>query len=178
MTLVKWNPATSLARSFEDIFDDFFSNSWLGRSENSYWNPAVDVIEEEKKYVLSMDLPGLGKDDVKIAVESNTLRISGEKRHENEEKKKNYHRCERYYGKFERSFNLGKEIDSEKVEANFKDGVLSIELPKAETAKPKEIEGTLIQAANCPVVELYFSISCANFVTPSEEVKRKSPPSA
>jgi HSP20 family protein len=140
MTLVKWKPATSLARSFDSIFDDFFGNTWLDRSDYSYWNPAVDVIEEEKKYVVNMDLPGLTKDDVKITVENDTLRISGEKKHENEEKKKNYHRCERYYGKFERSFNLGTEINNEKIEANFKDGVLHINLPKSESAKPKTID--------------------------------------
>lgn len=140
MTLVKWRPATGLARSFENIFDDFFGNSWLERSELSTWNPAVDVVEEDKHYVLSMDLPGLNKEDVKIAVENDTLKISGEKKHEHEDKKKNYHRCERYYGKFERSFNLGTEINTEKIEANFKDGVLYINLPKSESAKPKEIE--------------------------------------
>jgi HSP20 family protein len=140
MRLVKWEPGTSLARSFDDIFEDFFGNRWLDRSEYSYWTPEVDVIEEENKYILKMDLPGLSKEDVKISVENDTLKISGEKKYENEEKKKNYHRCERYYGKFERSFNIGKEIDTEKIEANFKNGVLNLELAKAESAKPKSIE--------------------------------------
>jgi HSP20 family protein len=140
MRLVKWEPRASLARSFDDIFDDFFGNRWLDHSEYSYWTPAVDVIEEDNKYILKMDLPGLSKDDVKISVDNDTLKISGEKKYENEEKKKNYHRCERYYGKFERSFNLGKEIDTEKIEANFKNGVLNLELTKAESAKPKAIE--------------------------------------
>jgi HSP20 family protein len=140
MRLVKWEPRVNLAGSFGDIFDDFFGNKWLDRSEYADWTPAVDVIEEEKKYILKMDLPGLNKDDVKISVDNNTLKISGEKKYENEEKKKNYHRCERYYGKFERSFNLGKEIDTASVDAHFKDGVLTINLTKSESAKTKEIE--------------------------------------
>ena len=139
MTLVRWKPERSLARTFDDIFNDLAFN-WLEYPEYSNWNPDVDIVEHSNNYTLTMDLPGLKKDDVNISVKNNLLRISGEKKNEKEEKQKNYHRRERYFGKFERVFNLGNEIDKEKVEANFKDGVLKIDLPKAETAKPKEIE--------------------------------------
>lgn len=104
------------------------------------WMPAVDVAEEENEYIAKVELPGVNKDDVKITLESNILMIRGEKKAEKETKDKNYHRTERSYGSFQRSFTLPMTVKSDKIDAAYKDGILTIVLPKAEEAKPKQFE--------------------------------------
>ena len=134
MTLVKWNPVRSLFWGNDaDLFDRYFERE-------SYWTPAVDIEEDEKHYMVTMDLPGLDKKEVDIKLENDVLTISGEKKSEKQEKGKNYHRMERYYGKFERSFRLSDDVRKDMIEANFKNGVLRISLPKSEKAQPKQIE--------------------------------------
>ncbi len=100
----------------------------------------LNVTEKEDAYVMKVELPGVSKDDVKITLKENLLTIHGEKKREKEEKDKSYFRSERVYGSFERTFTLPSLVKGEKIEANFKDGVLTIEIPKAEEVKPKEIQ--------------------------------------
>jgi HSP20 family protein len=104
------------------------------------WAPLVDIVEDEKEYLIKAELPELKKEDVKVNVHNDVLTISGERKYEKEEKGKKYHRVERAYGSFERSFTLPEEADGSKVSAEFKDGLLKIHLPKAEKAKPKTVE--------------------------------------
>jgi len=124
------------------MFDQFFhgdvlaDESFFGRD----WTPAVDVVENNDSYVLKAELPGMNKDEVKITLENNVLTIRGEKRNESEKKENNYHRVERSYGMFERSFTIPGSIKTNDIDAQYKDGVLTLTLPKAEEAKPKQID--------------------------------------
>ena len=104
------------------------------------WAPSVDITEDEKEYLVKADLPEVKKDDVKVTVENGVLTITGERKFEKEEKDKKYHRIERSYGNFLRSFTLPDAADGSKVNAEFKDGVLKVHLPKSEKAKPKTVE--------------------------------------
>lgn len=144
--LTRWNPTSNLLsprfnRLFEEIFSDapsrFFGDTLM---ERGTWMPAVDIRETETAIELDAELPGLSKKDIELSVENNVLTLSGERRFENEENRDNYHRVERGYGKFTRSFTLSGTVDREKVQAKFKDGVLTIHLPKIETAKARRIE--------------------------------------
>ncbi len=104
------------------------------------WSPLVDITEDDKEYAIKAELPEVKKEDVKLAVQNNVLSISGERKQEKEEKGKRYHRIERSYGSFLRSFTLPDDADPAKVSAEYKDGVLKVHLPKAEKATPKTIE--------------------------------------
>jgi HSP20 family protein len=109
-------------------------------SFGNFWSPAVDIREREDAYLVELELPGLTKDDVKITMENNILTIQGEKKHEKEEKRGDYHRTERVYGSFQRSFTLPSSVKNDKIEAQYKNGILTVSLPKVEEAKPKAIE--------------------------------------
>jgi HSP20 family protein len=104
------------------------------------WAPSVDITEDAKEYLVKADLPEVKKENVKVTVEGGVLTITGERRFEKEEKDKKYHRVERAYGNFLRSFALPDAVDGAKVTADFKDGVLKVRLPKTEAAKPKSVE--------------------------------------
>jgi HSP20 family protein len=104
------------------------------------WMPLADITEDEKEYLIKAELPELRKEDVKVTVENGVLIISGERKFEQEEKKKKYHRVERGYGTFVRSFTLPDDADANRVKAEFKHGLLTVHLPKSERAKPKHIE--------------------------------------
>ncbi|HTQ50113.1 MAG TPA: Hsp20/alpha crystallin family protein [Candidatus Acidoferrales bacterium] len=104
------------------------------------WTPSVDIAEDDKEWVIKADLPEVKKEDVKVTVENGVLRITGERKLEKEEKGRKYHRVEWSYGSFLRSFVLPDGADGSKVNADFKDGVLKVRLPKNEKARPKAIE--------------------------------------
>jgi len=104
------------------------------------WTPTVDISETDGEYQIKAEIPDVKKEDVKVTLEDGVLTIQGERKQEKEEKGKKYHRVERSYGSFVRSFSLPDLIDEEKVKAEFKDGVLNLHLPKSEKAKPKAIE--------------------------------------
>jgi len=104
------------------------------------WSPLVDITEDEKEYLIKAELPDMKKEDVRLTVENGVLAISGERKFEKEEKGKKYHRVERAYGSFVRSFSLPEDADGSKVTADFKEGMLQVHLPKSEKAKPKSIE--------------------------------------
>ena len=103
------------------------------------WAPAVDIYEHDGNIVLKAELPGVDPKDVDVRLENNTLTLSGERKVDNEVKQESYHRVERVYGAFTRSFTLPSLLDQEKIKAEYKDGVLKITLPKREEAKPKQI---------------------------------------
>jgi HSP20 family protein len=104
------------------------------------WTPSVDISETEGEYQIKAEIPDVKKEDVKVTLEDGVLTIQGERKYEKEEKGKKYHRIERSYGSFVRTFSLPDVIDEEKVKAEFKDGVLNLHLPKSEKAKPKAID--------------------------------------
>ena len=104
------------------------------------WAPLVDIVEHDKEYLIKAELPEVKKDDVKVTVQEDVLTITGERTFEREEEGRKYHRIERAYGRFARSFTLPEDADGNKVAAEFKDGVLKVHLPKSERAKPKSIE--------------------------------------
>ncbi len=106
----------------------------------SAWSPKADVYEDENSYVIKAELPEISRDNVKVSLDKNVLSINGERRFENEEKRDQYHRIERSYGQFCRSFSLPPNVNVEAIAAEFKDGVLKLTLPKKEEAKPKQIE--------------------------------------
>jgi len=108
--------------------------------ELTEWMPAVDIIEDEKEYTIKAELPGVSKENVKVIVEEGVLSIAGERKEEKEEKDKKYHRIERSYGSFRRSFALPEDSSGEKVRAEFKDGVLKVHLPKDEIVKVRPVE--------------------------------------
>lgn len=144
--LIRWTPQTDLFRSrmsrfFDQAFDEFLS-PLAGSEELSSrgWLPPVDIRETDEALTLHAEIPGLTKDDVNITLENNVLTISGERKFEKDAKKDNYHRIERAYGAFSRSFSLPANVRTDQVRASFKDGVLTVSLPKAEEAKPRRIE--------------------------------------
>ncbi|WP_020494518.1 Hsp20/alpha crystallin family protein [Verrucomicrobium sp. 3C] len=110
------------------------------RLEIAEWRPLADITEDDKEYLVKLELPGMKREEVKVSMESGVLTISGERKLEKEEKDKKYHRVERAYGSFSRSFVIPDEVVVDKIDAQFKEGVLQVHLPKGEHAKPKTIE--------------------------------------
>jgi len=138
-----WSPfrdMVNMQREVGRIFDGLFSDFDRDGNAITSWSPRADVVENNDSYVIKAELPGVSKNDVKITLRENVLTIKGEKKAEKEEKDHNYHRIERSYGSFERSFSLPSNVKSDKIDAAYKDGVLTLTLPKSEEAKPKEIE--------------------------------------
>jgi HSP20 family protein len=139
-TLTRWEPM-ELA-DVENRLSRFFGRRTNGREDIALadWAPLADITEDEKEYVIKAELPDVKKDDVKVIVENGVLTIAGERKFEKEEKKKKYHRVERSYGSFVRSFALPDLADADKVKAEFKDGMLTVHVPKSEKARTKQVE--------------------------------------
>jgi HSP20 family protein len=126
---------------FERFLNDPYAGWNAGRSEDlASWTPLVDVVEESDAYVFHADLPGVAKENVDITFEDNILTIAGERGRREETEASQSRRIERRYGRFARSFALPSQVDTQKVEATFKDGVLIVRVPKAETAKARKIK--------------------------------------
>jgi HSP20 family protein len=152
MAIVRWSPARELMPALsEEMFDmrrqinRMFDNLFRGEVPESadlpsIWNPSVDIAERESEYVVKVELPGVSKDDVRITLEDALLTIRGEKKQEKESKEANYHRMERSYGSFQRSFTLPASVKADKIEASYRDGILTVTLPKADEARRKQIE--------------------------------------
>jgi HSP20 family protein len=146
MALMRWSPEREIdrfRREIERMFDEFFSEERfpaLFRTERVITFPALDVYDEGDKIVVKAELPGLTKDDVEIIVRDRELIIKGEKKKEEEIKEENYYYSERSFGKFSRTIRLPTDIKLDEVKAKFRNGVLEIELPKVEEARPKEIK--------------------------------------
>lgn len=128
-----------MQRSLNDFFENNLGKSMREETALNTWTPAVDIYEDESQFLLKLELPEMNKEDIKINLNDNTLSISGERKFENEEKRDGYHRVERSYGQFYRSFTLPPNVNAETINAEYKDGVLRLNLPKKEEAKPKQI---------------------------------------
>lgn len=140
MRLVKWNPAASSllsgwrrdAEPFVNMCDNWFDAA-------SAFGPQVDIVEKDGNYILTAELPGVKPEDVNVSVENDVLMISGEKREENETEKSGVYHSERRYGKFSRVFSLNGQVDTEKIDANYNAGVLTLTLPKREEVKARAV---------------------------------------
>jgi HSP20 family protein len=146
MAIIRWRPMRDFMTVQDEMnrmFDRFFSREpWEGDESMSTaeWSPTVDISENKDEYFVSAELPGMKKEDVQITYANNVLRIEGERRKEEEKQDTNYHRVERLYGKFCRTFQVPTQIQADKIAADFKNGILTVHLPKAEEAKPKEVQ--------------------------------------
>ena len=135
MSVTHFDPLANL-RLFEDAFTRFLSEP----SSNRPWSPAVDIYETENDLVLKADLPEVSQKDIDVRVENQTLTIAGERKFKKEDSTKGFHRIERAYGNFVRSFAVPNTFDTEKISAEFHNGVLTVTLPKKEAAKPRQVK--------------------------------------
>ena len=134
----------SLHNEMGRVFGDLFGSHEGGTdAAETSWMPTVDISETEKSYEIRAEIPGVSEKDVNVSVTDNLLTLKGEKHQEEETEGKNYHRVERMYGSFQRSFTLPRHVETSDIKAGFKDGVLTLEIPKAEVAKPTEIPITI-----------------------------------
>lgn len=152
MSLVRWRASRDLPmfpsdvlniqREINRMFNEMFRSDWGEDSAlaPSLWSPATDITERDNAYVVKVELPGVTKRDVKVSLRGNILTVRGDKKQENESEGANYRRVERSYGSFERSFTLPASASSDRVEASFVDGILTITVPKAEEAQAKQID--------------------------------------
>jgi HSP20 family protein len=145
MDLIRWNPwneLVSLRERMNRVFDDSLFRS--DRREDSFamgtWSPAVDMFEKDDTVVIKAELPGLDKKDVSLDLQNGVLTLKGERKYENEVKEENYYRREMSCGKFIRSFTLPADVDADKIKAEFQNGLLTVEVPKPEEHKPKQIK--------------------------------------
>lgn len=142
MALMKWDAW----REMEDMFDRYMKSFGALRQgthepiASGDWLPRVDIAETEGEFVVKAEIPEVKKEDVHVTVENGVITLKGERKQEKEEKGKKFHRVERYYGSFCRSFSLPENVDESRVKAEFKDGVLTVQLPKSAEAKPKALE--------------------------------------
>jgi len=149
MALVRWSPVrwdpfgefSTLQERMNRLFEDLIPATRKGGEElnTGTFYPSVDIYEGEKDITLKAELPGIDKKDVHVEINDGVITLRGERKIEKEDKKEHYHRVERSYGSFNRSFTLPTTVDSGKVKANYKDGILEVTLPRKEEAKPKSI---------------------------------------
>jgi HSP20 family protein len=141
MAIVRWEPFRDLFTT-QDRFNRLFFSRFFGDEPLAAtpWTPAVDIYETDHDLLIKAELPGVDPKDVEARVEDETLYLKGERKFENEVKEENYHRVERAYGSFARSFALPSSVNPDKVTAEYKDGVLTLTMPKREEAKPKTIK--------------------------------------
>src|SRR6187401_2774093 len=145
MSLIRYqsselSPLNRLA-TLRDEFDRLFDFSWPSRDTGLLggWSPALDVYDDKDNLVITLEVPGMKKEDIEISLHDGMLTVSGERKDEREQTEGQAFRSERYFGKFQRSLSLPTAVDGNKVKANYKDGILTIRLPKAEGAKLKQI---------------------------------------
>jgi HSP20 family protein len=153
MAIVRWEPfrdLLSLQDRMNRLFDESYRSTQRGTSDDEWalggsWAPAVDIYEQGTNIVLKAELPGVDPKDVDIRLENNVLSLRGQRKLEGEVKRESYHRVERSYGAFSRSFTLPTVVDQASIKAEFKDGMLQVTLPKREEAKPKQIQISVAQ---------------------------------
>ncbi len=143
MAVVRWDPFRDLNllqdrmnRLFEDAGSTWHTEE---PAATTSWSPAVDILETASEIMVKAELPGLERKDITLNLENNVLTLKGERKFEKETKEENFHRIERSYGHFSRSFSIPATVDEEKINADYRDGVLKIVLPKKEQVKPKQI---------------------------------------
>ncbi|HUJ80754.1 MAG TPA: Hsp20/alpha crystallin family protein [Candidatus Acidoferrales bacterium] len=141
-SVIRWEPFRNV-NSLQEQFSRLFDTSFPGRSSESdltTWAPAVDIQETENELVLKADLPGIEEKDIDVRIENNTLTIRGERKFEKQVNEDNYLRVERSYGSFSRSFSLPNTINTEAIHAEYKNGVLTVQMPKRAESKPKQVK--------------------------------------
>ncbi len=145
--LTRWNPATdsaNLSQRMERLFDEMMGRGlWRSSEERPLrgsWVPAINILERENAMVITADLPGLKAEDVEVTVDEGTLSIRGERKLEEASEGETYHRVERLYGLFERTFTLPNSVDVDKIEARFSNGEMILTLPKREESKPRSVK--------------------------------------
>jgi HSP20 family protein len=143
MAIVRYNPLREL-RAMQEQMSKLLDMAWNREPgeemKEGIWQPPVDIFEDKDEVVIKVELPGIDQKDIEIKIEENILTIRGERKHDDSVKKENYHRIERFYGSFQRTFTLPQNIDQNKIKAVCEKGVLSVTLPKVEEAKPKQIK--------------------------------------
>lgn len=139
--LSNWSPFDRLA-SFREEINRLFDTGATTQDTGLFsgWSPALDLYDEKDRFLASVELPGMKKEDINVSFQDGMLTISGERKHEREGKEGETFRSERYFGKFQRSVSLPASVEATKVKATYKDGVLMVELPKSEEARPRQIE--------------------------------------
>lgn len=154
MTLIRWEPARGARyQDLNRVFGTFFdSQTGERRAQGSRWVPAIDLLEEDERYVLRADLPGLSEEDVKIEVDGQVLTVSGERSSEQEDRREGYYRLERASGSFRRSLRLPKGVEAASIEASVQKGVLEVSIPKPQETKPTRVE-IKAGAPQAPAVE-------------------------
>ena len=144
MDLIPWRPfgreLDIMKREMDDVFSRFLGDFPLARRAGVEWTPRVDVSETKDSFIVKAEIPGLEAKDISVSISGSVLTIKGEKKKEEEEKDELHHYVERYYGSFQRSFQLPAGTKTDKIDATFEKGVLKVTLPKVEAAKKKEIE--------------------------------------
>jgi HSP20 family protein len=146
MSIVKWDPFVELedvSKQLNRIFGKFPARTEPGPLATADWAPSVDISETDAAYLIKCEIPGVNKEDIKVNIEDGMLTMSGERRREKEEKGKKFHRIERSYGSFMRSFRLPENVDEAAVKAEFKDGMLNVTLPKSAQAKTRSTNVTV-----------------------------------
>jgi len=144
MAISRWDPFRDL-NVLQERMNRLFDDAGRGyRSDEpaatTTWSPAVDIYETDNEIVVKAELPGVDRKDINLNLENNVLTLKGERRFEKETKEENYHRIERAYGGFSRSFSIPATVDEERIRADYKDGILKIALPKKEQVRPKQIK--------------------------------------
>ena len=137
MKLVRWEP---FGREFASLANKLNRSFDSERESFGNWYPPVDIYEDKDEVVLKAELPGMKKEDIDVRVENNVLTLHGERKQEKETKEDGYFRSERSYGAFNRSFTLPTTVDVKKISASYKDGILTVQLPRLEESKPKQID--------------------------------------
>ncbi|MDH5610122.1 MAG: Hsp20/alpha crystallin family protein [Cyclobacteriaceae bacterium] len=140
MTLIKYNPSSYRPATFSSVLDKFFNDAFQGERSLASFSPQVDIAETGKNFEIQFHLPGVKKEEINISVHDDRLTVSGERKMENEKKEKNFHTVESYYGTFNRSFYMPDNVNLEKIDASYKDGILTILIPKDEK---KELKRTI-----------------------------------
>jgi HSP20 family protein len=151
MSITRWDPfqnLTSLQQQVNRLFDTSFPGRRSDNSALTAWAPTVDIYETENELVLKADLPDIDEKDLDVQVENNMLTIRGERKFDQKVKEDNYLRIERTYGAFSRSFGLPNTVNTEAIKAGYKNGVLTIELPKRVEAKPKQVKVNVTSNGN------------------------------
>jgi len=144
MNIIRWDPFRDLA-TLRERMNRLFEEAYTSRGEEkdlvaSTWNPSVDIYETENALVMKAELPGIDENDIELKIEDSTLTLKGDRKFEKETKEENYHRIERLYGSFYRSFTLPRNIDQDKIKAESENGILKVTMPKKAELKPKKVK--------------------------------------
>jgi HSP20 family protein len=154
MNLMRWDPYRELASLQDRFFGLGHRNDREDEMNLAAWTPPVDITEDKDRILITAELPGFKEDQIDIQTENGMLTLRGERKFEKEQDGKSYHRVERSYGQFVRSFSLPNNVDREKIHATFRDGLLQIELPKREDARPRNIKISAGTEANKKAIDV------------------------